>query len=1205
MQAQQASYLPPGKTQLEPSVVFIDETFTYSYHSQSGEGPHGTSPPMTPNGWFLLDNQSGQFDLYDDGTHGDAVSGDDVWTRACLHWPLDSIAEGEMVGDHDWYVVLDPSMRGMAPFEEQSDVVRTTDGGYFVNIGESYGERWTNGWQLVNPSSCTACYDAWNVSGHAFDFIAMQTRDAVGGWGYVRSHDPVGNIGQHPPCLYNSFCYSPLDGKEHPELRGILDMRYTHNLGLTHEIGHGFLGLDSGEFPEQGEGSWNGGDGMHLDSDTTVRGDLSGPFWDPNRGWPHAVQIEDENGERTEVRLIHDNGSFRIIPDGPERMVWSDIFLYMAGFLSAEDATEVNYKLVNESIEGCVEESGPLFCTETNVTAERVIEFDTQDFIEMYGERIPAHDGDESQFNLGILYISDRNHTEAEMIWFSEMYKEWAHSNESESSNWEYTHSDPWPVVTRGLSTVNIDPTQMTQRPLANTSLLISGEPNPWPEPENCKQEFDVQSEDGLSVGGNPDANEAGMAHFTKYSEVFGLGVYAESGISDEQVIHAATIMAELLDNDEDGVVDDEGLLSRLHDMGAIMPMFDYEGSQAYDDFFSNYEGDGVGAVLFADEVDPLRPGQWGYDASIEEIMHTINHVGHTDIYPEAFGLEPDSSLLSDAMDVARGGQFISHPSSYPEEAWYHYDDSTCDYECMAIEYLYWAQVSNMGVLDDSQTCYWISDEWEPCSKELLESMDVLVYDLITDPQYLLPQVAPDGFYAPFVGNWTSSELCAIYAHTASAIDSLRFVYADGSYIDTGGSQPDFPDHQWIIPAGHTISQVDFSIHDRISGSNSEIDGMITSITFRTQGDDGSSSYRTFQSWEFANWEGSSPSHTYNGERVIEWGSFSTPGPYHQIYYVHLTEDCWHCKDVEGVLTDMPPDADGDGVPDEFEVLGCTDAVANNHDPSATEEDGTCDYDLDDDGFNDELEDHCLSDPLDPSSTPEDNDSDGVCDELDDDDDGDGVNDIDEVLGCTDAVANNHNHLATEEDGTCDYDLDNDGVNDIDEVLGCTNPVANNYDPMATDHEKTCDYDLDDDGVNDIDEVTGCTDSSADNFNPSATDEDGSCYYLTPLPPLSVGDEVEVDGVWACISEVNTNYILLDYLNGSDAEPVFYEMPKFDLVKKSNGGVLDCSGEGEEDPDCCEPPEPSEPVPGWGALLAASVLLLASMVRSRRSESVD
>jgi len=48
--------------------------------------------------------------------------------------------------------------------------------------------------------------------------------------------------------------------------------------------------------------------------------------------------------------------------------------------------------------------------------------------------------------------------------------------------------------------------------------------------------------------------------------------------------------------------------------------------------------------------------GHWGSDASVEEIMHTINHVGHLEIYPEAFGLEPDSSLLTEAMDIARGG---------------------------------------------------------------------------------------------------------------------------------------------------------------------------------------------------------------------------------------------------------------------------------------------------------------------------------------------------------------------------------------------------------------------------------------------------------------------------------------------------------------------------------------------------------------------
>ena len=43
--------------------------------------------------------------------------------------------------------------------------------------------------------------------------------------------------------------------------------------------------------------------------------------------------------------------------------------------------------------------------------------------------------------------------------------------------------------------------------------------------------------------------------------------------------------------------------------------------------------------------------------------MHTINGVGHVNIYPAAFDFSPNSSLLSAAMDVARGGQFLSIPN--------------------------------------------------------------------------------------------------------------------------------------------------------------------------------------------------------------------------------------------------------------------------------------------------------------------------------------------------------------------------------------------------------------------------------------------------------------------------------------------------------------------------------------------------------------
>jgi hypothetical protein len=121
-------------------------------------------------------------------------------------------------------------------------------------------------------------------------------------------------------------------------------------------------------------------------------------------------------------------------------------------------------------------------------------------------------------------------------------------------------------------------------------------------------------------------------------------------------------------------------------------------------------------------------------------------------MYPTVFGLEVNSSELTAAMDIARGGQFLSIPSPYPTAAWYHYDDESCDYECMAIEYLYWCIVSNMGILDDPSTCSGIANEWELCSPGLFQTIDTAMYAIITDTQYNIPQLAPDGNYCPSVG---------------------------------------------------------------------------------------------------------------------------------------------------------------------------------------------------------------------------------------------------------------------------------------------------------------------------------------------------------------------------------------------------------------------------------------------------------------------
>ena len=249
----------------------------------------------------------------------------------------------------------------------------------------------------------------------------------------------------------------------------------------------------------------------------------------------------------------------------------------------------------------------------------------------------------------------------------------------------------------------------------------------------------------------NPYPNHPAFGIFSKYVNVLGcIHIYAESNISDEKVLHVASVAAELLDNNEDGTVDDLLIEASLIELNTIMPVFQSENGNSIDTFFDNLGDDGcTGAVLFRNEIDPNQPGYWGSDATVEEVLHTINSCGHVEVYPSLYALEPNSSYLTAAMDIARGGQFITMPNSYPDEAWYHYDDWTCEYDCMAMEYLYWCIVTYMGILSDAQTCAGISNEWEPCTPELFESTDTLMFNLVNDTENMLPQLAPDGNYCP------------------------------------------------------------------------------------------------------------------------------------------------------------------------------------------------------------------------------------------------------------------------------------------------------------------------------------------------------------------------------------------------------------------------------------------------------------------------
>ena len=89
-----------------------------------------------------------------------------------------------------------------------------------------------------------------------------------------------------------------------------------------------------------------------------------------------------------------------------------------------------------------------------------------------------------------------------------------------------------------------------------------------------------------FTIEDNPDINSIAYSDFTKYVRVLDcFNIYAESSIPDAKVLHAASIAAELLDNNEDGEVDDPLLKDELNANGALIPIFAYDGSPAMDNF--------------------------------------------------------------------------------------------------------------------------------------------------------------------------------------------------------------------------------------------------------------------------------------------------------------------------------------------------------------------------------------------------------------------------------------------------------------------------------------------------------------------------------------------------------------------------------------------------------------------------------------------
>lgn len=265
--------------------------------------------------------------------------------------------------------------------------------------------------------------------------------------------------------------------------------------------------------------------------------------------------------------------------------------------------------------------------------------------------------------------------------------------------------------------------------------------------PLSC--DFYNSTNDYFTIINNEDSPERAFNVFCKKVNVFGVMIYATENVLDQDLLHAANIMAQYLDNNEDSIVDNKLVLNKMVENQSSMVLFGTENSKNQRAVFNSarkIEDQYKLQDLYGSEIHPNWNYNSPFDATYEEVLHLITHSGYTEVYPSVFG-EHQGSLIANAMDIARGGQYSNIPSSYPSSAWYSYDDQTCEYDCQVTEYFYWALTSLIGAQDYPGRFDEIGHEWKANTPTLLQLMDPAVYSILTDSIYQLPTILPDGSY--------------------------------------------------------------------------------------------------------------------------------------------------------------------------------------------------------------------------------------------------------------------------------------------------------------------------------------------------------------------------------------------------------------------------------------------------------------------------
>lgn len=349
-------------------------------------------------GVLIADGVWADFELFNDGTHGDAVAGDDVWTRSDLSAAgevaanprgvdltiVDSMGrtrEARLWPDGVFWIVSS-SFKPMGEALVVNDSVRITD--YLVNIkddGTLFPVADTTQ-ETERPNLALTALEFHRYFADEYDFLTVFTditnRGAVNSSAKVRNE--VSGIGC--PIFDSGSAYGT---------NRLLGMNHVANAGATmHEITHGFIGLCL----DRSLGLTEGGHWGAVD----ILGYLQGLQFEPFEG---AFRITASRfGILGDLTSVHDR--------------YADLELYLMGLIAAEEV-EPHTVLLGVGNTGGLRPGDIVSPTGTKTVT-------IEDIISRHGPRVPDIANSRKDFRMaGILITSQRFASPAELALYSRL----------------------------------------------------------------------------------------------------------------------------------------------------------------------------------------------------------------------------------------------------------------------------------------------------------------------------------------------------------------------------------------------------------------------------------------------------------------------------------------------------------------------------------------------------------------------------------------------------------------------------------------------------------------------------------------------------------------------------------------------------------------------------------------------------------------